>query len=871
MTIDHIITYIEKTLHGTISYELPRFPSYGVFLSPEHHWLGLLMKVGNHEYFDLKLQGEGRHLIGTPPCTAPHQMHSMDWVGIDLSADSSQIIALIKQAYAPYSHQSGMPMAMQETIIDGYHDVKLPVMKNRRISQMHAMYSTSKSEARNFVDQARTMKSYRPRRQVAAPLSAFKSLQEMNDDEIDTYYRLRSNFMKEMYHQRDLNYAKLFACELINGLINKDHMYVLDHLESLADFFKDVYFIRLVHDYKMVYNPGRVGSLQILDGDLGILYKETSDYQLYEGVLVKYGLSKKVLNNNKMLFWYLKPALAKSCIAEKEEAYTLFPGSLYLPINHPYHQTYYENNTSYQIKGRQCFITHFVLNQEKLTTCIKEIQEDIRSYHAHQMLHGALALAIDNFLSEDYVFVYPLEDRTFRMSRVFVPRVLEEALRLSKGMSRAQRFLFVGKALVDYVPHRMPELVKADFKYPFTIDYFTYAQWLTYYYLRDAFRKHHDERLFSYGYGVMYISEICNDLDLYTLEERMQEIEMIQPLIIKYRIYPTVSDHLVMNYILYHQLGEPYREKLCAYIRQTYFSGDDSLIYYIHEEDTKEDYLQRLKDHGVAHLTSVAFKGHDTLYQDLLFTCLKKLQASKAYLSYITITYRRRAPLTPLFFAQDYAKENEIVLDPLLKACYHEPDDDGFAILAREKIKASKLSAVIREIDNQARKIYHRGKPLKEGKLPTKLISMIQAVLASYKPSKETKSVIQSKTIAIDFSALEQIREDAHITTEKLLTEEERALSIEDEEDLLADEINEASFDNPTHLSKEAFTFLTMLMKGQDASDYLKTHHLMASVLAEEINESLFDEIGDNVITFEDDQPMVVEDYLEDLEDYLHT
>ena len=178
---------------------------------------------------------------------------------------------------------------------------------------------------------------------------------------------------------------------------------------------------------------------------------------------------------------------------------------------------------------------------------------------------------------------------------------------------------------------------------------------------------------------------------------------------------------------------------------------------------------------------------------------------------------------------------------------------------------------MIREIDNQARKIYHRGKPLKEGKLPAKLISMIQEVLASYKPSKETKSVIQSKPIAIDFSALEQIREDAHITTEKLLTEEERALSIEDEEDLLADEINEASFDNPTHLSKEAFTFLTMLMKGQDASDYLKTHHLMASVLAEEINESLFDEIGDNVITFEDDQPMVVEDYLEDLEDYLHT
>ena len=40
MTIDHIITYIEKTLHGTISYELPRFPSYGVFLSPHQNIIG---------------------------------------------------------------------------------------------------------------------------------------------------------------------------------------------------------------------------------------------------------------------------------------------------------------------------------------------------------------------------------------------------------------------------------------------------------------------------------------------------------------------------------------------------------------------------------------------------------------------------------------------------------------------------------------------------------------------------------------------------------------------------------------------------------------------------------------------------------------
>ena len=42
----------------------------------------------------------------------------------------------------------------------------------------------------------------------------------------------------------------------------------------------------------------------------------------------------------------------------------------------------------------------------------------------------------------------------------------------------------------------------------------------------------------------------------------------------------------------------------------------------------------------------------------------------------------------------------------------------------------------------------------------------------------------------------------------------------------------------------------------------------MISILADSINEKLFDEIGDNVIEFdEDNQPQIIEDYKEDLED----
>jgi len=42
----------------------------------------------------------------------------------------------------------------------------------------------------------------------------------------------------------------------------------------------------------------------------------------------------------------------------------------------------------------------------------------------------------------------------------------------------------------------------------------------------------------------------------------------------------------------------------------------------------------------------------------------------------------------------------------------------------------------------------------------------------------------------------------------------------------------------------------------------------MASILVDSINEKLMDEIGDSVIEFdENDQPQIIEDYQDDLED----
>ena len=58
-----------------------------------------------------------------------------------------------------------------------------------------------------------------------------------------------------------------------------------------------------------------------------------------------------------------------------------------------------------------------------------------------------------------------------------------------------------------------------------------------------------------------------------------------------------------------------------------------------------------------------------------------------------------------------------------------------------------------------------------------------------------------------------------------------------------------------------------MLLKGENPDPYLKGKHLMTAVVVDNINERLFDEIGDNVIEFLNDVPTIIEDYQEDIED----
>ena len=66
-------------------------------------------------------------------------------------------------------------------------------------------------------------------------------------------------------------------------------------------------------------------------------------------------------------------------------------------------------------------------------------------------------------------------------------------------------------------------------------------------------------------------------------------------------------------------------------------------------------------------------------------------------------------------------------------------------------------------------------------------------------------------------------------------------------------------------LSAEETDILRILFTGENPASYIRAHHLYPAVVADSINEKLFEEIGDSAVTEEDGTLSLIEDYLDDL------
>ena len=203
-----------------------------------------------------------------------------------------------------------------------------------------------------------------------------------------------------------------------------------------------------------------------------------------------------------------------------------------------------------------------------------------------------------------------------------------------------------------------------------------------------------------------------------------------------------------------------------------------------------------------------------------------------------------------------------------------------------EKIGADRtwILDFMHETDRRLRCYLKTGRYLKERPADAWASPFIDAVIEA---DQEALREAARPKITIDFTGLDRIRKDALYTRDSLLTEEERAelerLGEEEkdaatEPERLDEETEAAGPEDPDEenastevslpeipLDPLHLRVLRALLRGGSAGEIIREEHRLPSVVADAINEALYDEIGDIVVICEEDELSLVEDYREDL------
>lgn len=174
------------------------------------------------------------------------------------------------------------------------------------------------------------------------------------------------------------------------------------------------------------------------------------------------------------------------------------------------------------------------------------------------------------------------------------------------------------------------------------------------------------------------------------------------------------------------------------------------------------------------------------------------------------------------------------------------------------------FKGLLHEADRLLRIYLKVGRPLKEIYDESWATPFIQAIIEA---DKQKKLEASKPKINICYDNLEQIRQNAIITRDSLLTEEEKFEEIKKEEVKQFDPVVDVSNKNMSlTLDKEQVQILNMILNGDSVKETLRILNKMPQVFADSLNDVLFEEIGDIAVECNGDDIVLIEEYREDLE-----
>ena len=240
------------------------------------------------------------------------------------------------------------------------------------------------------------------------------------------------------------------------------------------------------------------------------------------------------------------------------------------------------------------------------------------------------------------------------------------------------------------------------------------------------------------------------------------------------------------------------------------------------------------------------------------------------------------------FFTVCFGKPGEYPWHPLANAVYWERNafenreyvmndcrryrsrDGVWTEIRYEKLffDLQKIRGLMHAADLKIRRYLKTGHYLREKADEAWAVPYVEAVLEE---DRQEEIEAARPKININLSGLEQIRKDADLTRESLLTEEDRKDAEEvpvpyiqvPEQRMAVEEAEPAGISNLDRLHTQ---ILISLIRGEDVRKLLRENMLMPSLAADTINDAFYEELGDIVVECEEDRLVLVEDYIMDLE-----
>ncbi|WP_165076875.1 MULTISPECIES: TerB N-terminal domain-containing protein [unclassified Desulfovibrio] len=455
-----------------------------------------------------------------------------------------------------------------------------------------------------------------------------------------------------------------------------------------------------------------------------------------------------------------------------------------------------------------------------------------------------------------------------RKEAAALPPLLASARALAEGdfpASRQEIFLRQGRLLADYAD---------DYRYTGDpVRYYPTYQSLTDEELRGYFSWRPKVRARQVEYApltfiFLYIYELINCIGVESAEEAYEQLLFLK------RSYSTFGwavsaylDRWIPDFVVYYDLAPA----LLADSTEKVYNRCIHVLENM-DQEPRESVLDAVKQIAPKWLgRSRFYAAHFEDMDEVIYTVLKGMAAHYAAgckRSLVDQLFGARLPGHMHIFSQ------AIFCNPLGRKNY-QYTVDGMCVYSCENgiwtskwrpvtsRSGRKLEAVLKTIDQMMREEYAFGHPIKGDISHRWILKLItettQALLAK-------KAEAEKNRIRIDFSLLNKIRSDADIIREKLVTEDD----VEPDAPAMAPPPEAATPPAAApaglpQLSGPEARFLACQLQGGDTG-WLRVEGLMPSVLADAINEKLYDLFGDTVLDA-DGRP--VADYVDELKEML--